>query len=41
MTRYTAYQKAFYADTKKNCSVLLKAECPISFVASGKVRNEK
>ena len=29
MTTYTAYQKAFYADTK-NCSVLLKAEFDIN-----------
>ena len=42
MTTYTAYQKTFYADTKKTVlAVLLKADCPFSFVASGKVRNEK
>ena len=30
MPTYTVYQKAFYADTKKNRSVLLKAEFDIN-----------
>ena len=30
MSTYTVYQKAFYADTQKNCSVILKAEFNIN-----------